>query len=172
MCLVLGLALLAPSCKKYQDTPGQYDPRLSRPYCNDPTAVNYNFDFPGTADNSVCIYPSDLFVGDYSFEDSVFSDGQFVEAVPLLLRVSAKDQNKFLVTGFCANSGSISFTANRALFAYADTLVGSGQILCRLQDTVSGTITRTLADSVRLHIFLNVVSDTGVTTHQGTAYRQ
>ena len=48
-CLTGIILLVAASCSKYTDDPGETDPRLSRKYCNDPEAVNYNRDFPGTA---------------------------------------------------------------------------------------------------------------------------
>src|ERR1043165_6289024 len=68
LALVMGFAF---SCKKWQDPAPKEDPRLTRPYCNDPEAVNYNWDFPGKPDNSVCFYPSDLFAGTYTFWDTV-----------------------------------------------------------------------------------------------------
>lgn len=160
------------ACKKYQDSPGQYDPRLSSKYCNDPAAVNFNYGFPGTADNSVCFYPSDVYKGSYQFVDSIYFNDVLVAEVPLVLQISKQDETKFTLSGFCGSASSLHFTANRALFAYADTVVGTGQILCRQQDTLSGTLTQTLSDSLRLHIYFTVASDTGSTTHQGTAYRQ
>src|SRR5438132_180001 len=70
--LCVGISLLLAACKKYVDEPGKSDPRLSRKYCNDPEAVNFNRDFPGTADNSVCFFPSDAFKGTYTFTDSIY----------------------------------------------------------------------------------------------------
>jgi hypothetical protein len=160
------------ACKKYEDKPGQYDPRLSSKYCNDPAAVNYNYGFPGTPDNSICYYPADVFAGSYSFSDSIFEDGKRIAVMPVTLHIAGHDQTKLDVTGFCASGDALRFTAGRNLFAYADTVVGDGQILCRPQDTVSGTLSRTFGDSLQLRIFLTVVSDTGTVTHQGTAYRQ
>ncbi len=171
LCMLCGGFWFA-SCKKYEDKPGQYDPRLSSKYCNDPAAVNYNYGFPGTADNSVCFYPADVYQGRYQFVDSVYSNNVLVAEVPLVLQAIKQDETKFTLSGFCGSSSSLHFTANRALFAYADTVAGTGQILCRQQDTLSGTLTQTLSDSLRLHIYFTVASDTGSTTHQGTAYRQ
>ncbi|MBS1615834.1 MAG: hypothetical protein JST06_06905 [Bacteroidetes bacterium] len=159
------------ACKKYEDKPGQYDPRLSSKYCNDPAAVNYNYGFPGTPDNSVCFYPADVFQGSYQFVDSIYSNDKLVAEVPLVLQASKQDETRFVVTGFC-NGSTLKFTANRALFAYADTVVGNGQVLCRPQDTLSGTLIQRLSDSVRLSVYFTVSSDTGSTIHQGTAYRQ
>ncbi len=162
------------ACSKYKDEPGGSDPRLSRKYCNDPEAVNYNFDFPGTADNSVCYYPADAFSGVYSFKDSVYSTpGTLVRQDSILLRFFALSRVRIAISGFCpGGSDSLHFTANRTLRASGDTTIVTGQRLCRDRDTLSGYITKSLGDSSRLRFFLTVVSDTGTTTHQGTAYRQ
>ena len=169
--LLLLLALSA--CKKYQDEPGKSDPRLNRHYCNDPDAVNFNKDFPGIADNSVCIYPADVFAGNYSFVDSVYDGSQKLQIErPLVLKFVALNHTQFYMEGFCAGSSRQNFTTNRSLLAAADTTVGSGQLLCRSKDTLSGGIFQKLGDSTRIQFSLIVVSDTGVSYHQGTAYRQ
>lgn len=166
------LALLA-SCEKYKDEPGPSDPRLSRKYCNDPEAVNYNLDFPGTADNSVCYYPTDAFKGSFSFVDSIYLGTNKLGRLDTVnLVFTPNTRTKMTVTGFCDGGNTLSFTVNRALRATGDTTVLEGQQMCRTKDTVSGYITRSLADSTRLKFNLTVVSDTGVTFHQGTAYRQ
>jgi hypothetical protein len=92
--------------------------------------------------------------------------------MPLTLRFTADSKTKMSISGFCPGGQILRFTTNRALRASGDTTAVNGQLLCRQKDTISGYITRTLADSSRLQFFLTVVSDTGVTTHQGTAYRQ
>ncbi len=174
ICLLLASVCASASCKKYQDEPGNTDPRLSRKYCNDPEAVNYNFDFPGTADNSICFYPSDAFSGDYVFTDTVYSSAnQIVRLDSLHLQLGALSHTKLTLKGFCSGGNDLlRFTANRQLRATADTVVLNGQLLCRPKDTISGVLTRRLGDSLGLRIFLTVVSDTGVTTHSGTAYKR
>ncbi len=172
------LALLLPAllgaCKKYTDTPGKSDPRLSRPYCNDPEAVNFNRDFPGTADNSVCIYPADAFAGAFRYEDSIYDGSQKLLGVQSIdFSISASDRLHFQLNGFCpGGSSSIAFTANRSLRADADTNALNGQILCRPTDTVSGYLAMPMFDSTRIRFSLIVISDTGTVFHQGTAYRQ
>lgn len=169
---LFGVMMLS-SCEKYKDTPGETDPRLSRHYCNDPDAVNFNRDFPGIADNSVCTYPADVFAGNYSFVDSIYDGGQkLLKETPLVLSFTAIDHTKFYLTGFCAAGSQQYFTTNRSLLASADTTVGSGQLLCRQTDTLSGNIFQALGDSTKVRFSLVVVSDTAVTYHQGTAYRQ
>jgi hypothetical protein len=173
-CLIGGIlsVLLIGGCQKYEDVPGQYDPRLDRKYCNDPEAVNFNFDFPGTADNSVCYYPADVFAGTYSFIDSVYtSANKMAFSKQLTLAVQAQGHGKFDLSGFCSGN-TLHFTVNRTLKASADSTVPNGHTLCRVQDTVSGYLIRKLGDSTRLHVLLTVVSDTGATIHQGTAYKQ
>jgi hypothetical protein len=164
--------LISIGCQKYKDVPGQSDPRLSRKYCNDPSAVNFNFDFPGTADNSVCYYPADVFAGTYSFIDSVYTSANKVAfTIPLMLTVQAQSHGKFDLSGFCAGN-TLHFSVNRTLRATADSTILNGQQLCRAQDTLSGSLIRKLGDSTRLQVVLTVLSDTGATIHQGTAYKQ
>ena len=62
------------SCKKYKDPSPITDPRIKNHYCNDPSAVNSNWDFPGIADNTVCIYPSDIFEGNFKLYDTTIND--------------------------------------------------------------------------------------------------
>jgi len=172
--LIVGIIclLLTGGCQKYEDVPGQSDPRLARKYCNDPEAVNFNFDFPGTADNSVCYYPADVFAGNYTFVDSVYTSANKIAfTTPLTLTIQAQSHGKFDLSGLCGGS-TVHFTVNRTLRATADSTILNGQALCRVQDTVSGYLIRKLGDSTRMQVILTVVSDTGATIHQGTAYKQ
>ena len=165
------------SCAKWKDPKG-YDPNLPNHYCNDPAAVNYNWGFPGKADNTVCFYPTDLFKGSYLFRDSIYRDTLFIRYDSFILNMSAQSHTKITVGGFCMNGNQIVLTAGPTYVATVDTTVGDsttlnlGQIMCRTQDTVSGTISKDRIDSTLLHITLQVVSDTGTTTHYGSARKQ
>lgn len=178
--LLLIITALA-SCKKWKDEKGPADPRLSRKYCNDPEAVNYNWDFPGTPDNSVCYYPADGFKGAYSFVDSVFNaaDNKFISVVNYTLYFGPRGKQKFAVSGFCSNTDSVFFTSNRYYRATGDTTVrfsqdtanGAGQLFCRTLDTLSGNIDRVGNNDSFFNISFTVVSDTGTTLHAGTAVK-
>ena len=169
--------LLFISCAKWKDPAPYTDPRLTNPYCNDPNAVNYNWGFPGKPDNTVCFYPTDLFVGTYIFTDSVYRTSDlslFLSTVTETLYVSRLSQTQIAVTGFCANGNSIHLTADKSYNATVDTTVGDtltarGQTLCRIVDTVSGAISKDRIVDSLLHISFIVVSDTGSTTHIGSA---
>jgi len=175
------ITLLA-SCKKWKDEKGPTDPRLSRKYCNDPEAVNYNWDFPGTPDNTVCFYPADGFKGKYGFIDSVFNaaDNKFIKAINYTLYFGPRGKQKFAVSGFCSNTDSVFFTSNRYYKSLGDTTVrynvdtatGAGQLFCRVQDTLTGSIDRIGTNDSFFNISLRVVSDTGITLHTGTAVKQ
>jgi hypothetical protein len=168
------------SCKKWVDPPPQNDPRLTSLYCNDPTAVNYNWGFPGKPDNSVCIYPTDRFVGSYLVHDSVYvaSSGLFLSADSFIMNINKASLSKLIVSGFCANGNTLMLTAGRTLIATVDTTVGDtlstnrGQIFCATQDTVTGTIVRDFLDASLLRINFQVVGDTGTTFHVGKAVKQ
>jgi len=167
------------SCKKWTDPAAVNDPRLTNPYCNDPNAVNYNWGFPGRPDDSLCFYPVDLFRGTYIFQDSIFLlNGTYVFTRLDTLHLYALSQTKLAVLGFCPIGDTMHLTAGPTYIATVDTTLGDstfvnrGQLLCRIQDTVSGTITKDRIDTTLLHISLQVVSDTGITVHSGTGIKQ
>ena len=176
LLLLLSGASVFYSCKKWVDPPATNDPRLTNPYCNDPNAVNYNWGFPGKPDNSLCYYPTDLFKGTYQFVDSVYiaSTSLFIYTKTETLQVYARSQTKLSIFGFCDAGDSLLLHATNNYIATVDSLIGDtltirGQYLCRIQDTINGTITYSRIDSL-LHVNLQVVSDTGQTTlHIGKA---
>jgi hypothetical protein len=182
--LFLITAALFDSCKKYKDPAPGSDPRITNPYCNDPDAVNYNWGFPGKPDISTCFYPSDLFVGNYFYRDSIFvlSSGLFISADSFnlnIFRTSNTDKTKIGVTGsFCSGSSlTIGMTANVSYTANVDTTLGDtatlhqGQQFCNYYDTLSGTITRDRVSDSIIHISFQVVSDTATYIHVGQAYK-
>lgn len=185
VALLLSLGL--SSCKKWTDPQPPYDPRLGENrYCNDPEAVNYNWNFPGVADNSVCIFPADLFKGTYTFTDSIYnSESVFDSARPqtiYTLHLIALGKRSLRIVGFCNSMDSLKFTAERSTYrAGADTTIFlndttkvHGQFFCRTQDTLTGFVMKNQNDSAgkTIRFDLRVVSDTGVFFHRGTAYKQ
>lgn len=167
------LIVLLISCKKYADKPGATDPRLDRPYCNDPEAVNYNWDFPGKPDNSICIYPSQAFVGEYDYYDSVYdANNTLIKELTFPLRIVANSNFKVELDGFCVSRKPV-FSAGRQLRADGDTTVFNGQLLCRDEDTLSGYFYKeVLSDTAAVLFNLTVVSDTDITIHRGRAIRR
>lgn len=178
-------ALVVYSCDKWEDPKGTEDPRIDeRTYCNDPLAVNYNWNFPGKPDSTTCFYPTDVFKGTYLFRDSIYrGDNTFDSAASqqiYTISLLAYDENKFALIGFCGVSDSLKFTAERSTYrANADSTIlaaddqfNYGQFFCRMEDTLSGYLTKDRYDSSKLYIQLTVVSDTGVNFHRGTAIKQ
>ncbi len=170
------LLLLSVACKREENHYNTDAPELqTRSFCNDPAAVNYNWDFPGKPDSTTCIYPADLFSGRFLFRDSVYDEDGYPDSAAsqreYSLTVSAVGKSALRLEGFCATT--LTLTAPRTGFrALLDTNAVTGQLFCRPQDTVSGFLTRNLADSVRLQVQFTVYSDTSIRTHRGTAYRQ
>lgn len=162
------------SCKPESYSATAPDTLNHRFYCNDPEAVNYNWGFPGKQDNSICRYPTDFFTGTYRYIDSVYlSDGSFDSAGSLaqyILSFQTQSRQKLALYGFCGDP--LSLTAGRYFRATLDTSILGGQLSCRALDTISGSISRSLEDSTRLLVSFNIVSDSGVAAHRGTAYRQ
>lgn len=180
--LVIVSLTIGFSCKKWKDPAPVDDPRLTRPYCNDPDAVNYNWDFPGKPDSTVCFYPTDIFRGVYLCYDSVYKDDTlFIRADSFLMTInnsSTDPTKKMEVFGFCPSGNFLKLTASPSYEATVDTTVGDsltvnlGQLFCRVQDTVTGMIFIDRIDSALLHIELQVFSDTGVTRHIGSARKK
>lgn len=165
------------ACNKWKDPAATTDPRLTNPYCNDPEAVNYNWGFPGKPDNTICFYPKDLFVGNFLYVDSVYitASNTFIYSDSLVLHIYSTpgSNSKIAVLGFCSGGDSLKLTAGATYTATVDTLIGDsvtarGQRWCRVKDTVSGTIFDSRIDTL-LHINLQIISDTGITTHMGKA---
>ena len=177
------LSLLVMSCTK--DAGPKTDARLSKLYCNDPQAVNYNWDFPGKPDNTLCFFPVDVFRGTYTFYDSVYDeDFQRNDSAYYDIKLIALDKSKFAITGMCnkgvwTESDTIPFTADRFYKATVDstTLTDSVKLkgwlsTCKVSDTVNGFIMKDKADTNLLHINLTFFTPHGPTYHIGTARKK
>lgn len=174
--LIVSSVVLVISCKKWKDPAAVNDPRLTNPYCNNPLAVNYNWGFPGKPDSTVCFFPSDIFRGTYIFNDSIFlPDNTYVSFRVDTFSIYAVSENKIALVGFCSShSDSIKLTGLATYQATVDTVAAllTGQTLCRVVDTVNGTITKDQIDTTVLHVNFSVASDTGVNLHFGNAIKQ
>ena len=129
--------------------------------------------FPGVEDNSVCIFPSTPFVGQYSFRDSLYNNAEeFFIGDSFNFNIIAVDTFRFKINGFCSNGNQLGFMANRYYRAESDSVLGNGtQLMCRTVDTLSGLLEYRSADS-SLYIDWTVVSDTGILKHRGRAYKK
>jgi len=190
-CIILTIYIFVvlltfSSCKKWKDSIATDDPRLhDRKYCNDPEAVNYNWEFPGVPDNSICIFPSDLYKGIYTFTDSVYNSNEIFDSLlskqTYTIQVLAMSKKHLAIIGFCSND-TLFFTAGRTTYSASadstlklnDSTKAFGQPMCRMLDTLTGTITKNSLDTTNTKIKFNwkVVSDTGSNYHKGTAVKQ
>ncbi len=168
------------SCKKWVDPAPVADPRINTPYCNDPSAVNYNWGYPGKPDNSVCFYPSDLFAGTYVYKDTTYKTQTdlYLAADSMNIIISKISSTQITVSGLCPSGQQLILTAGATYQASVDTTVGDsltlypGQFFCRNQDTVTGTFTRDKVDSTLIYVALYIRSDTGATTRTGRAIKK
>lgn len=171
------------SCKKYKDPAPVNDPSLTNPYCNDPLAVNYNVGFPGKPDNTKCIYPSDLFNGNYRLVDSIWvTSSKFLVAADSfdinISRTADTNKAKVAITGFCGGGITLLFTASAAYVATSDSTIGDsttahiGQQFCHVYDTVTGTITRDRVNDSILYFDFKIYSDTTTYSLQGIAIKK
>lgn len=171
-CLILFALAIFSACEKWEDTPAK-DLGLTSRYCNVPAAVNYNHGFPGIEDNSICVYPSTPFLGQYGFRDSIYNNAnELILGDTFNFSISAADTFRFNINNFCSNGNQLGFTANRYYRAESDSVIGNGlQLMCRSQDTLSGLLEYRITDS-SLYIDWTVVSDTGIYKHRGRAYKK
>ena len=187
---ILLFSILLFACQKEDKKGNSDDPRLTNKYCNDPRAVNYNWNFPGTPDNSLCFYPSSVFQGTYLFTDTVLNKDYVLAdtAHPsytymITLIPIGNDYNKMLLQGLhiCSDTNdAITLTATRFFKATVDSTAHPvldstllpGQILSHCADTVSGYLTKSNGDDINLRVSLMVYNDTGIVYHVGTAKKQ
>lgn len=169
--MFLFLFILA-SCHPYEDPDAFTDPRIKDPYCNDPSAVNYNWNFPGVPDNSTCIYPGDVFAGSYLLMDTVLDENlevHYTRSFPIA--VSKIDSIRFKISGYCAGVELHAHT-NRYLKFTLDSLVEDGQALCD-QDTITGGGEKlSFFDSTGFYMDYEIYADTGMTRHHAKAVKQ
>ncbi len=178
LALVCAAAIgIMAGCSKAEEPQSIDKTKISGTYCNDPKAVNYNVGFPGTPDNSICIFPTEVFKGEYVFYDTIY-DGNYrlVRIIPpVTFTLTATDFTKLELKGLCKDI-TLPVTADRFYKATIDSVMGAvnllpGRTMCREQDTISGMFTRSQTDN-SVQVNLTVLSDTGINYHRGTAQKK
>lgn len=134
------------SCLKESDPPGaSVDPNLKDFYCNDPRAINYNWNFPGIPNDSICIYPIDLYEGQWILNDSIFFTDKELDTFLVNTVQFEKTEDSLLIhlslKGLCNNDNPIFITTDKFGNAEIDSMDihNSGQLFCMPEDTITGT---------------------------------
>ena len=171
--LLFIVTFFALSCKKYKDPDPFTDPRINNKFCNIPSAVNYNWNFPGVEDNTTCIFPAQIYNGTYFYHDSTLnSTGLVINEDSFYLHFLQIDSTKLKIIGFCAND-TIEATATRFYKFTIDSVVKNGQVLCGSSDTIAGKGSKfDLSDTTTIRLQYTIATDSGVITHAGTAIKQ
>lgn len=146
LLIVGAMALLSiASCLKADDPPpAKPNPNLTNHYCNNPNAINYNWGFPGIPDSTVCVFPDDLFKGQWVLTDSIFhadSTFNYAETQTLnFLPTEDSSRSHLKITGFCGNTSFLLATADKYGNAVIDSMnsTTAGQFLCSPNDTAIG----------------------------------
>lgn len=161
------------SCKKYKDPEPFTDSRINTKYCNDPSAINFNWDFPGIPDNSVCVYPSQIYNGSFLMYDTIINYlGETLATDTFSILMSAIDTTRIHITGFCGNQ-IYKAHANRFLSFTLDSTLGNGQLFCNNKDTISGGAKKSgLHDTIPILWKYYIQTDTGVVTHIAQAVKK
>lgn len=160
--------ILGVSCSTYTDPEKpDIDDQLQNKYCNIPTAVNYNWNFPGKEDNSICFYSWDFYEGRWQFINDVYAANNNVEklysdTIVLSFSKNAADTAKaeMQVSGWCG-SGNFNILIDRFYIAKTDTMPNgfNYQIVCL--DTISGTLEKNIMDTSTLSLKMSVLSPNG-----------
>lgn len=171
--------LLFFGCKKSEPFDKADESQFTTRYCNDPIAINYNHGFPGTADNTVCIYPTDVFSGTYEFKDSIYdADFNLDTILNYVVSFHKVSLTKLNLSGFCVNGDTVRLTADRYYKAAVDSTMLpdssmiEGHIFCRAIDTLSGIISKYNDDSNKIKVNFIIASDTGINYHIGTGIKK
>lgn len=169
------VAVLAQCRKPEEQT--RPDAELTRKYCNDPRAINYNDSFPGIPDNAQCRYPDEQFDGVWSLTDSVFrADSTFFDLEEKEIRfqaISDTGRNKIALIDWCGTP--IQMKANRYgraevvnTLSYPD----SAQVACGT-DSLMGFVKFRWNTVDTLDIFMSQKPETGTKYyHKATAIRK
>lgn len=170
--LLLFALLIMTACKRYKDPAPFTDPRIVNHYCNIPSAINYNWDFPGVPDDSVCIFPAQIYNGNYFYRDSLFnSTGLLLSQDSFPLTFTQLDSTRLTITGFCPGN-TIHATATRFFKFTIDSVAKNGQVLCS-NDTISGKGSKIdIYDTTQIKLIYEVATDSGIIYHAGTATKQ
>jgi hypothetical protein len=156
------------SCMKREDVPASAYEGQDSLYCNDPEAINYNREFPGTPDNATCLYPTDVFAGRFLLTDTVYTEDFASNYIKTdTINIYQLSKTKIAVVGFCGAFDSLKLTAGRYYKATLDSTIENGQPLCNPKDTVSGLFS---SGAMGIRIDMLLTSDTaGTKFHRGTA---
>jgi hypothetical protein len=166
---------MVTSCDKWKD-PEEKDLGLKNYYCNIPEAMNYNHGFPGTPNDSVCIFPIEPFIGSYLYTDSIFnSNNELIQWVPTNFYISNVSRSQFALHQFCGNANTLQFRADKYYRATSDSLLEANtptQLMCNNIDTLTNANLEFFPKDSTLSIALTVVTDSGIFYHKGKAKKQ
>lgn len=167
------------ACSKSEPFDTASQEQFADKYCNDPIAINYNHGFPGTADNAICIYPTDVFKGTYELKDSIYdADFNLDTVLGYMVSFHTVSRTRVKLSGFCINGDTVRLTADRYYRAAVDSTMLpdssmiEGHLFCRAIDTIKGTITQFGSDTSKIRINFIIASDTGINYHIGTGIKK
>jgi hypothetical protein len=171
--LLLLMPFFTQNCAKYKDpAPIKIDTFTSH-YCNNNKAVNYNWGFPGIADNSICVFPSDIFKGTYTFYDSLQdANGIFLPTNNYDLNITKITDSTLFIEGLCANGLQLKAHATKNFRFTLDSTVAQGQLFCANIDTINGfAILQNYGDTSFVFSY-NLYTPTGQQLHKGTVVKK
>ncbi len=175
--VVLGIFAFA-SCTKGEDTASpDISDLLTNRYCNNPNAVNYNWNFPGIEDNATCFFSYYFYEGDWIFIDTIRrSDSSIVGVETYYLNfekiIPDTSESLMAMSGWCS-SASLIIHVDRFYFARTDSFDNNGgwQKMCSNSDSIFVQMRKDIVDTTALDINIQEVKNNETFFHRGKGKR-
>jgi hypothetical protein len=162
------ILLIAPSCKRYKDPTPITTDKLTQHFCNNPKAVNYNWGFPGIADSTLCFFPADLFIGNYTYYDSLLDDanGIYLPFDTMDVTIAKINDSSIQLIGLCLAT-PFSAKATKNYRFTIDSTTAFGQVFCSNADTMNGTGIKVQFNDTNFVYNYQLVNNGKTTMHKG-----
>jgi hypothetical protein len=150
-CVVVVLLGIWSCNKDDGDVPDVSD-KLTNRYCNIPQAVNYNHGFPGIEDNSLCIFGTDYYRGNWIVVDTIkLGDSTLIDIDTLFFNISLMPNDtsysKMYLRGWCGNE-NIIMNIDKYYFGRSDTFANQDgwQRICN-SDSILISVSKNIMDT-------------------------
>jgi hypothetical protein len=161
-------AVFFSSCKPYKDPAPIITNVLTTHYCNNPKAVNYNWGFPGVADDAICFFPADLFVGQYTYYDSILDVGSslYLPFDTVDITIAKLTDSTIHILGQCVTVPLSAKASKNYRFAL-DSTTYLGQVFCGGGDTINGAGTKIQFNDTNFVYQYQLIKNGNLLNHKG-----
>lgn len=174
---ILATLLCLTACNKEDKKGEDVTDKLKNKYCNIPGAINYNWNFPGIEDNSICYFATDYYEGTWKLTDSVrLEDSTFVRVDTLYLEFnkigSDTTNSKMHLRRWCITS-DIWVQVNKYYIGMTDTTQNAEgwQLVCNGRDSLKINFSRNVFDSTIVDFTIRQFNNDTMYYHQATGVK-